>query len=153
MSKQCFGFIRSKGRVFLDLGRPRTENGTLVGSIEVPLYQEGDFGLRPLATVCYYLLIGTADLEFPSSSAPHPSKEVWVVRTPRTLARPGDQGLFPLIVDWKSWHFAVVPVLEGEEVNPLLPVNASRPIDDYIRLLETRLIESFQAQGFLPETV
>jgi hypothetical protein len=115
---------------------------------------DSELGFRGLAIGCFYLLAGGAFAEFPFSRVSAPSALVRIVRGIQGLLRSGDQGVFPIEVGWRQWKYAVVPVLEDPAWAVKIPVNSARllqnRIAEYISLLESALIQSYRAAGFLP---
>jgi len=120
---------------------------------DLEVYLGGMF--ESLAIGCFYLLLDMARVQFPSSSRSAPSQKVWVFQKAPTLLRPGDAALFPLVVDWRRWNRAVVPVLKDERWSPLIPINNQRvaqgSYSEFIALLEGSLLQSFKDAGYLPQ--
>lgn len=112
---------------------------------------EGSFW--SLAIACAYLLLGEADVVFPSSAREKPSREARIVKTFGAYLRGGDASAFPQIVDWRVWDRAIVPVLEDGAVQALAPINRTlSTFDEYVRLLEGHLLRSLKEQGFIPQS-
>jgi len=120
--------------------------------------------MRRLAIGCLYLLTRKATLEWPTSTAAHPSYFVKVTRTAQGPFREGHNIYFPFMVPTAQWHEAVVPVLQNKDLqvyvmdNPSLRVHpnliliAIEQVDVLIEKIEFYLLESFIAAGFLPES-
>ena len=111
--------------------------------------------LHDLAIGCFYLLLGQVRAHFPGSRRGAPSRKVLVMQATPTLLRFGDGVIFPITVDWRRWHQAIVPVLQDDRWHPLMPINSRRVLQErypeFIALLEAALLQSYKDAGFLPQ--
>ena len=73
--------------------------------------------LRQLAVGILYMNLGLADVEFPSTSASHPSYKVLVTLTAKgSLLADSNNSLFPFFVRWDVWRNVIVPIFEDGSV-------------------------------------
>jgi len=73
--------------------------------------------LRQLAVGILYINLGLADVEFPTTSASHPSYKVHVSLTAKgSLLANSNNSLFPFFVRWDVWRNVIVPIFEDGSV-------------------------------------
>lgn len=75
-----------------------------------PLANQLELDLQRLSVGILYLMVDRAVLDFPTSTAAHPSDWVFVNRSVGALLREGDGPLFPFKVRWHVWENLVVPI-------------------------------------------
>lgn len=124
------------------------------------------FDLRQLAVGILYLNLGSADLEFPTTSRSHPSYRVQVTRTPTSALRDDHERLFPFFVWWDVWRRVVAPLFEDGSVlvkvldgtNESLRIQINRAmlaisLEDLLMKIEQALLRRYEAQGYLPLSI
>lgn len=111
-----------------------------------------------LTIPCLLLLGGVAKLVFPTSTRSTPSVGVWIVRTsPQDVSGRSASltGSLPVVVDWRQWKTAVVPVLEDESWRLTAPVLAGMLMvgeaPSLVNLFGEALRASFVAAGWGPQ--
>jgi len=100
-----------------------------------------------VTVACYLLLKGQATVTFPQSTHFAPSEYVHIYMNIKT---PSEYGNFPIIIGWRTWKFAVVPVLTDESMNPGIPINLDRGKEDYMAEIRSRLVSSYKSLEILP---
>lgn len=85
-----------------------------------PVANQLEVDLQRLSIGILYLMVGRGTLDFPTTSAAHPSYWVVVNRTVGPLLRPEDARIFPFQVRWHLWENLVVPIWQ----DPALHVRA-----------------------------
>lgn len=100
-----------------------------------------------VAMACYLLLKGQATATFSQSTHFAPSEYVFVYMNTKT---PPGYGNFPITVGWRTWKFAVVPVLTDDSMDPNIPINMDREKEDYMSEIRSRLVSSYKSLGILP---
>lgn len=115
----------------------------------------GNLALNDLAVVCLYILWGSAFVMFPQTARSHPSPTVRIIWTGGAQFRDGDRNLFPALIGWRSWHRAIVPVLEEPHWLEIFPFHRDRLSDgrfsEYARTLQSALRQSLVTNGFIAE--
>ena len=109
--------------------------------------------LFSVAIGCCYLSLGQATIYFPQSFIGSPSRKVIIdLVAYRPLLRSGDSKYFPIQVDWRVWHKAVVPILselriEGPIKRKYLTEN---DFGSYVMRVEGLLQTSYREKGYMP---
>lgn len=123
------------------------------------------YDLYQLAVGVLYLNLGRAGVEFPTTTAAHPSYQVHVLLTPGGgLLDAAHKKLFPFQVSGAIWQRVVVPLFEDGSVLVKVGVGQNETLRQWINKeylltkdivpllakIQQALLRGYEAQGYAP---
>lgn len=124
-----------------------------------------DLDLDRIATALLYLTVGRAVVDFPTTTAAHPSYWVTVSLTVGGPILKDDAHRFPMSIQWDVWQNVVVALWEDptwqfrvtEEVDPNLRIALNEALvnlqayDEMLTKIRALLLSRYIERGYIPK--